>query len=234
MKLKVEPKFKIGDRVILDPYPCKIADIQWKDGYGFVYTVRGTDFGKIVKEDELVFDERPTPTTDEIIKNIKADWNNFKNRYNLPNKYHFVDKNGNEINISEIVLEKKKPKYPKTYEECAALMDITWQWHLPLESEGKDDRKPYERKLDYKLARLKQLLICRDAYRKLAGEEMGLGKPWKPSGNEDCFIISRSCGEVFLFENAGDCEPFEFPTREMRDAFYENFKEIINECKELL
>ena len=63
---------------------------------------------------------------------------------------------------------------------------------------------------------------------------MGLGKPWKPSGNEDCFIISRSCGEVFLFENAGDCEPFEFPTREMRDAFYENFKEIINECKELL
>ena len=26
----------------------------------------------------------------------------------------------------------------------------------------------------------------------------------------------------------------EFPTEEMRDAFYENFKELINECKELL
>ena len=25
-----------------------------------------------------------------------------------------------------------------------------------------------------------------------------------------------------------------FPTEEMRDAFYENFKELIEECKELL
>lgn len=25
-----------------------------------------------------------------------------------------------------------------------------------------------------------------------------------------------------------------FPIKEMRDAFYENFKELINDCKELL
>ena len=27
---------------------------------------------------------------------------------------------------------------------------------------------------------------------------------------------------------------FVFPTAEMRDAFYENFKELIEQCKELL
>ena len=30
-----------------------------------------------------------------------------------------------------------------------------------------------------------------------------------------------------------DC-PFAFPTEEMRDAFYENFKDLIEQCKELL
>ena len=63
---------------------------------------------------------------------------------------------------------------------------------------------------------------------------MGLGKPWEPSGNEDCFVISRSCGEVYLYSSAGDCEPFEFPTEEMRDAFKENFDPDIEICKELL
>ena len=128
-----------------------------------------------------------------------------------------------EMRKSEIT--EKKKEYPKTYEECCQVL-------------GYDDRETYcvchtyaNERLFESLYRLK---VCRDAYWKLYGEEMGLGKPWEPSGNEDCFVISRSCGEVFLFESAGDNEPFEFPTREMRDAFYENFKELIEQCKELL
>ena len=35
----------------------------------------------------------------------------------LPEGYQFVDENGNVINATKIVLEKKK-EYPKTYEEC--------------------------------------------------------------------------------------------------------------------
>ena len=154
--------------------------------------------------------------------------------FSCPDDYEFKDENGNVIKAKKIVLEKKKPKYPKTYEECAALMDITWQWHRPLESEGKNDRKPYERKLDYKLARLKQLLICRDAYWKLAGEEMGLGKPWEPADNKVFGIICQH-GKIQKYDDFVGCSTIlEFPTEEMRDAFYENFKEIINECKELL
>ena len=33
-------------------------------------------------------------------------------------EYEFRDENGNVINAMKIVLEKKKKKYPKTYEEC--------------------------------------------------------------------------------------------------------------------
>ena len=109
-KFKVESKFKVGDKVILDSYPCEITHVQWKDGYGFVYAVRGTDFGYTVKETDLIFDERTVPNTNETIQLIKNDWNNFKDRYDIPDDYHFVDKNGNEINISEIVLEKRYPK----------------------------------------------------------------------------------------------------------------------------
>ena len=132
----------------------------------------------------------------------------------------------------------KKEGYPKTYEECCKVLSIPLYYNLRYHT--------YERgygefatsnellSLQDKLNLLGKLIICRDAYWKIAGEEMGLGKSWEPSGNEDCFVISRFCDEVFLFESAGDAEPFEFPTREMRDAFYENFKELINECKELL
>ena len=38
-----------------------------------------------------------------------------------PNGYIFKDENGNVIEAKKIVLEKKKPKYPKSYEECANL-----------------------------------------------------------------------------------------------------------------
>ena len=142
-----------------------------------------------------------------------------------PEGYIFKDENGNVINTTKIVLEKKKNKYPKTYDECCkvlntdddSIIDISVPLHY-----------------NHLLISFTQLLICRDAYWKIAGDEMGLGKPWEPSGNKDCFVISRSCGEVFLFESGGDCEPFEFPTKEMRDAFKENFDPDIEFCKELL
>ena len=226
---EIKPKFKVGDKVILDPYPCKITDVQWKDGYGFVYTVRGTDFSMTVKENDLVFDERLTPTTDEIIRLIKNDWNNFKDRYDIPDDYHFVDKNGNEINLSEIVLEKKKPKYPKTFLECCDVLNIG-----NLIERGV---KGYKAEL---FDTLQKLYICRDAYWKIAGEEMGLGEPWKPnwdkcSGIKYCiYPILNSIRHHAMTNEEYENRILAFPTAEMRDAFYEAFKEEIEKCKELL
>ena len=77
---------------------------------------------------------------------------------------------------------------------------------------------------------LQQLLIFRDAWWKMADD-------WKPDWtnfkvNKFCIGVDRNitsrCNKV-----TGN-KILAFPTAEMRDAFYENFKDLIEECKELL
>ena len=147
--------------------------------------------------------------------------------YTLPEGYQFVDENGNVINATKIVLEKKKKEYPKTYDECCKVL-------------GYDDRETYcichtlaNERLFEALYRLK---VCRDAYWKLYGEEMGFDGPWSPTDSD--YITGRYCifvyrGSIICDTPAQDCI-LTFPTAEMRDAFYENFKEEIEICKELL
>jgi hypothetical protein len=82
---------------------------------------------------------------------------------------------------------------------------------------------------------LTRLLICKSAYWKIAGEEMGLGNPWEPDwGKSACYTICCNTNRIVFgidkFRNA----VLAFPTKEMRDAFYENFKELIEQCKVLL
>ena len=137
--------------------------------------------------------------------------------------------NGNVINAKKIVLEKKEKDYPKTYAECCEIVKIGKEHTL----EGSTIR------INYKIALLEsfqKLLICRDAYWKIAGNEMGLNKSWKPDWNNisDKYCIYFVSGEAWLKECQTRQCPFAFPTAEMRDAFYENFKELIEECKELL
>ena len=94
------------------------------------------------------------------------------------------------------------------------------------------DRVGYKSEL---LCKLQVLLLCRDAYWKIAGDEMGLGKPWEPDWNiRGYYAIARSYGNVIKTSNYNCDLAFAFPTEEMRDAFYENFKEEIEICKEFL
>ena len=65
---------------------------------------------------------------------------------------------------------------------------------------------------------------------------MGLGKPWEPDWKDDSdkYFICYLKYELWM-SNIRDCNRLlVFPTEEMRDAFYDNFKELINETKELL
>ena len=80
------------------------------------------------------------------------------------------------------------------------------------------------------LIALRQLLIFRDAWWKMADD-------WKPDWtnfkvNKFCIGVDRnitsSCNKV-----TGN-KILAFPTAEMRDAFYDNFKDLIESCKELL
>ena len=159
------------------------------------------------------------------------------NEIKLPAGYIFKDENGNIINTTKIVLEKKEKMYPKTYEECCEILGVDPNNFLAITNcyEGEVETTDYERSLSSKLASLWGLRICRDAYWKIAGEEMGLEKPWE---NNDCEIVYGICRDrgaiVKRDDYFGATHTFEFPIREMRDAFYENFKDLIKICKELL
>lgn len=158
----------------------------------------------------------------------------------LPKGYIFKDENGNIINATKIVLEKKKKEYPKTYKECCKILDFCGEYFFTTYEDG--IHFPGEDNNIYQILKstsiLTKLLICRDAYWKLAGEKMGLGKPWEPdwkSPSHDSYpTITRCDGRVIKTTiYTHDC-PLAFPTSEMRDTFYENFKVLIERCKELL
>ena len=66
---------------------------------------------------------------------------------------------------------------------------------------------------------------------------MGLGEPWKPDWIQATYTCTIICSSNNIVKDAGfDAENkiLAFPTEEMRDAFYDNFKELIETCKELL
>ena len=232
---KPEPKFKVGDRVITDTnMKGKIIEVVEEGWYRVEFEpCNGIPQPNGVVPEEsmsLVEEETLIKLTGEAIKNnemvVSID------EWILPEGYIFKDENGNVINAKKIVLEKKKKEYPKTYEECYKIMGVKLSdcyiqgYKSPL------------------LEDLQELLICRDAYWKIAGDEMGLGKPWEPdwkNSEERRYCIVNIEGDINLPEKVltkwilkVTNKILVFPTEEMRDAFYENFKELIKMCKELL
>lgn len=150
--------------------------------------------------------------------------------WNLPDGFIFKDENGNVINANKIVLEKKKPKYPKTYEECCRVLGIS-DGEFMFNGLSEDEYDLFDSFVIIKR--------CRDAYWKIAGEEMGLGKPWEPDwenkeNTKYCITtinrqIKTITTDVFNYFLA-------FPTPEMRDAFSnsEEISRLIENCKEFL
>ena len=142
-------------------------------------------------------------------------------KISIPKGYEFTG-----VDNQQVVLEKIGRQYPKTYVECAKLLDCFGAAHI----DG------YKGEL---LDKFQELLICLDAYWKIAGEEMGLGKPWKPdftNNDEERYSIYTLANKVERdFCGVGDVNTILcFPTEEMRDAFFENFRHLIEICKELL
>lgn len=134
-------------------------------------------------------------------------------------KYSYKVKDG------KLIISEKKPKYPTTCEECCKLLNTA----------NRIDIYGYKGLL---LQSFQKLLICRDAYWKIAGDELELGKPWEPNWNsfsEDSYPTITKCNRRIVKTSiyTHDC-PLTFPTEEMRDVFYDNFKDLIESCKELL
>jgi hypothetical protein len=142
----------------------------------------------------------------------------------LGNDYEIVVEDGRTF------VQKKKLKYPKSFQECYYLLygqqDLTF---------GCDIMKGAYGNL---LECLQMLLICREVYWKIAGEQMGLGESWKPVykslTNNEYFTIHTFNNEIVKSGTSHRNAILAFQTEEMRDAFFENFKDLIESCKELL
>lgn len=150
----------------------------------------------------------------------------------LPEGYQFVDENGNVIEATKIVLEKTKPMYPQSYEECCKILNVA-VFDLDILDNMLDTTEiVYRKSLDRLLNSFRKLLICRDAYWKIAGD-------WKPdwtmySGPKHCIIYSDNQIKWQCKSFVTEAKVLAFPTDMMRDFFYENFKDFIERCKELI
>lgn len=247
--------FKVGDKVVYedDNDIVVISKIKWDNTIGDIfYSVKKTD-----EEDcflcppELL---KPYKKTNMNMNDNKVESTGFmqmgKTCGIIFNEANYEDEVELQLGDYEIEIRdgktyavRKKPKYPTTYEECCevlmgktnfsefTLVPIKYSNTTKFDNSVSPDA-PYMEIFN----NLYTIIICRDAYWKIAGEEMRLDKPWKPdweNGQNKFCIIScenRVTRGVYSFANT----ILAFPTEEMRDVFYENFKDLIEQCKELL
>ena len=178
-----------------------------------------------------------TQSESDAIEKAKTYWDSIKDAWICPNGYIFKDENGNVIEAKKIVLEKKKKEYPKTYEECCTILGFHYDHYLTYDDEKDINPTKEEEEFIDLIDVFSRLIVCRNAYWKLYGEEMGLGKPWEPDwtkADERKYCIVNTEGNITKWVQKTTNKILAFPTSEMRDAYYENFKELIEECKELL
>ena len=227
-------KYKVGDIVFSTVWKknviirgvrpnliYEVADIEYLSRFMYTHELnlksREDDIEKDMEEHQKLCDEIMAI---QGIEPIEAE---MEEVWHCPDGYIFKDENGNVINATNIVLEKQKKEYPKTYEECAEVLG-----ECAIMTHG------YKRDV---LNALQKLIVCRDAYWKIAGEEMGLGKPWGSDWtNQELlkYCISNVGGKIKTSERYIVNTILAFPTAEMRDAFKENFDPDIEFCKEFL
>ena len=226
--------YKVGDEVLVQDYesPVTITSMVW-NGEEVVYEIYTGDSEWVTVEDLMPYKEKnmSVPETMKAIADTAS-------RVFLSNDIRSSEQGcisfGN-LNMDKVELDlgddfeikvedgktyavRKKPKYPKTYGECCEILNT----HGTIPNE-----RGYKGEL---IESFQKLIICRDAYWELAGY-------WKPDwidANLIKHIIRVWKGEVGFSIAYCDHNIFSFPTQEMRDAFYENFKDLINECKKLL
>ena len=229
MNDEVKPIFRVGDEIaradgltnsyIVTGITSKYYSLEapYTSGVGVLPVNKQDEYILVNRSD----DKEPEPKA-PILSN-RYDYAEGKCGYVIPDGYEFdCIKEGFQ---TEIILKPKKPTYPKTYKECCDVLGINTM---------DNDAQGYKADL---IIRFQELFIARNAYWKIVGEQMGLGKPWEPDWtnyNEYKFVIGVNENEIIKCYNTIAQFILAFPTKEMRDAFYENFKDLIEQCKELL
>ena len=247
--------YKVGDRVLIPEYESegRIDQMIW-NGYEVDYMVyrngcnewynveelkycnddfynaeTKTPVGNKVKDNDMENSKSPKNEDDSLLNQLKEYFKNTPSDI-IEKDWKEFDKY-NEIGptVKEYLEFVSKFKYPKSYNECCSILGYKASYDL-------NNIATHDVVYDYKLQRLYVLLICRNAYWKIAGEQMGFDKPWEPD-----FIDTKEMYYIFYkgyIEKGNQRHPDNhiliFPNPEMRDTFYENFKDLIEQCKEFL
>lgn len=200
----------------------KIVKMQWGDAYNtMMYCLDcGKDgYGWWRAEDiEYTNSDFKVDLNDTVNNNIEFDLT----------KYSYEVKDG------KLIIGEKKHEYPKTYKECCERVNACPTVSISYDN---DEDMLYNNEVDLTLLTLRKLLICRNAYWKIVGEELGLDKPWEPDWNNIKNVKHGITSHNDVIKKVWvsiDNIILAFPTEEMRDTFYENFKDLIESCKELL
>lgn len=217
--------YKVGDKVkVCGDNLGVIISMRWEIDY-VVYKVKLSKNGyKTSKTSENLqpYKEETMGDRPDLLQQLKEYFENTP-REVVEKEWHEYDKY-NEIGPSveeylEYVSNIRQLQYPKTYEECAEILL---------------ERASVRNDIGYKgdlLINLQRLLICRDAYWLIYNN-------WKPTHKSGCdntiYNIHRFNEEVIKSATLHRHSLLEFPTEEMRDKFYENFKTLIFACKELI
>jgi hypothetical protein len=237
--------FKVGDKVFLYDNITEgcVTGMEWNEDKGTVkYCVYTSaeywcDVKELLKWNPIDFLEDKHCNEKQVngMKNVLTELlNHIKNtpKEELEREFEEIKEWSNvgptvEEFMTFCECVNKKPVYPTTYEECCEIIHSDPNFYI--------DTHLYSGILET----LYKLLICCTAYWKIAGDEMGLDKPWGPKygcgkwGYWIGYDISANktyCQDSRLLLN----RVLVFPTKEMRDVFYENFKDLIEQCKELL
>jgi hypothetical protein len=160
-----------------------------------------------------------------------------KNKITLPDNFE-IDKIENGV----IYLKEKYKIFPKTWEECVyynlgnyeGINDHSKIVNVQAVSFSPISHNIIPKGLAKPILALSQLLVCRNAYWKIDNN-------WNPkiSRNDVVYVIYTNNVGV-ITRDYQYCVNFlrssilSFRTPEIRDKFYDNFKDLIEQAKELL
>lgn len=245
--------YRLGDKALYCKTNVKVINMQWngmevvydvQNEKGIILTVRAHELEPLKKEvrPEFMFmDERPS-----TVSKLHKEKRKFIFSADAPDETELVLGDNFEIKVRDgkTFVVKKQSQYPKTYEECCEVLDIQSDWHLTFELNNPASFDLHIcKEFEYvcNLEAFRKLLVCRDAYWKIAGEKIGLGKPWVPDYKIDedgtgtvKFCIKNMGGNIKKIETTESNTIFAFPNAEMRDAFHDNFGPEFEGCKEFL
>lgn len=199
----------------LEKFPYKVGDRVIIEKYGQIFEIlsaRWCDERNIViyqTSNGWYYANELQPYKEETMKEII--------KIDIPKGYEFA---GVDDDNQQVVFEKIGYQYPKTYEECRKILGCKADdFFTNFGCNGCEvEISDYEDKIDDLVQNFRKLRYARDAYWKIAG--------WNPKVKSDVFYMNTLPSYLR--------DLFPMPTEEMVNAFYENFKDKLEICKELL